>query len=175
MSTPPPRDTSESASTQKSKISWISGGIGAVVMLFALASVAGCADDDTDQSAPATTSAVATATAAPSTVTVEAPTTVVPAQASTPAVTPAETATTPAAVSGGIMPAVVCMNLQAAQNLIQENGVFFSRSDDASGEGRSQIIDSNWVVVGQTPEAGTPITEGEPVLSVVKIGETSGC
>ena len=73
------------------------------------------------------------------------------------------------------MPAVVCMNLQDAQDLIQENGVFYSRSNDATGEGRNQVIDSNWVVVGQTPEAGTPITEGDPVLSVVKIGETSSC
>jgi hypothetical protein len=67
------------------------------------------------------------------------------------------------------------MNLQAAQNLIQDNGVFFSRSEDATGEGRLQAIDSNWVVVGQTPEPGTPITEGDAVLSVVKIGESSPC
>jgi beta-lactam-binding protein with PASTA domain len=67
------------------------------------------------------------------------------------------------------------MNLQDAQDLIQESGVFFSRSEDASGEGRSQMVDSNWVVVSQTPEPGATITEGEAVLSVVKIGEPSGC
>jgi hypothetical protein len=67
------------------------------------------------------------------------------------------------------------MNLQAAQDLIQENGVFFSRSDDASGEGRMQVIDSNWIVVGQTPAAGSPVSEAEAVLSVVKIGEPSDC
>jgi membrane protein implicated in regulation of membrane protease activity len=67
------------------------------------------------------------------------------------------------------------MNLQDAQDLIQENGVFFSRSDDATGEGRMQVNDSNWIVVGQTPEAGSPVTEAEAVLSVVKIGEPNSC
>ena len=52
---------------------------------------------------------------------------------------------------GALMPDVMCMNLQDAQDTIQEAGVFFSRSDDATGEGRHQIIDSNWQVVGQIP------------------------
>ncbi|MFD1811817.1 calcium-binding protein [Rhodococcus gannanensis] len=67
------------------------------------------------------------------------------------------------------------MNLQSAQNLIQEAGVFFSRSTDATGAGRSQIVDSNWIVVGQTPLPGAPVTEGEAMLSAVKIGETASC
>ncbi|MFM1723811.1 hypothetical protein ABEU20_002383 [Rhodococcus sp. PAM 2766] len=73
------------------------------------------------------------------------------------------------------MPNVMCMNLQDAQNLIQENGVFFSRSADASGKGRNQVVDSNWIVVGQTPSVGAPIGEGDAVLSVVKIGEPNPC
>ncbi|WP_055476103.1 PASTA domain-containing protein [Gordonia sp. HS-NH1] len=73
------------------------------------------------------------------------------------------------------MPNVVCMNLQDAQNAIQAAGVFFSRSEDASGRGRSQMIDSNWIVVGQTPAAGATFTEGEAVLSAVKIGESNQC
>ena len=67
------------------------------------------------------------------------------------------------------------MNLQAAQNAIQEAGVFYSRSNDASGKGRNQIIDSNWTVVSQSPAAGTPIGEGDAMLSVVKIGEPGDC
>jgi beta-lactam-binding protein with PASTA domain len=70
-----------------------------------------------------------------------------------------------------LMPNVVCMNLQDAQNEIQNNGVFFSRSEDATGQGRNQINDSNWQVVGQTPEPGLPIGEGEALLFVVKYGE----
>jgi hypothetical protein len=69
----------------------------------------------------------------------------------------------------------LCMNLQDAQDAIQEAGVFFSHSDDATGQGRNQIIDSNWQVVDQRPSPGTPIAEGEAVLSVVKYGEPSPC
>nr|WP_308192448.1 PASTA domain-containing protein [Gordonia sp. 'Campus'] len=89
---------------------------------------------------------------------------------------PRTTGATPSAVNEvSIMPNVVCMNLQAAQNAIQSAGVFFSRSEDATGRGRSQMVDSNWIVVGQTPSPGTPFTEGEAVLSAVKIGEPNPC
>ncbi len=37
------------------------------------------------------------------------------------------------------------------------------------------MVDSNWIVVGQTPSPGTPFTEGEAVLSAVKIGEPNPC
>ncbi|AFA71232.1 hypothetical protein GPOL_c01590 [Gordonia polyisoprenivorans VH2] len=84
-------------------------------------------------------------------------------------------ATTTAAAEPATMPNVVCMNLQAAQNAIQRAGVFFSRSEDATGEVRSQIVDSNWIVVSQTPLAGSPVTEGQAVLSAVKIGEPNPC
>jgi hypothetical protein len=73
-----------------------------------------------------------------------------------------------------LMPNVVCMNLQAAQDEIQKSGVFFSRSDDATGMNRSQILDRNWIVVKQTPLPGQPVTELEAVLSAVKIGESTG-
>jgi hypothetical protein len=63
------------------------------------------------------------------------------------------------------------MNLQDAQNEIQDHGVFYSRSSDATGSGRNQIIDSNWQVVGQSPDPGTPIGEGDAMLFVVKYGE----
>ncbi|MBY3986862.1 hypothetical protein J2W54_004887 [Rhodococcus fascians] len=67
------------------------------------------------------------------------------------------------------------MNLQSAQNAIQAAGVFYSRSADASGEGRMQVNDSNWIVVEQDPAPGVLIGEGEAVLSVVKIGEPNNC
>jgi hypothetical protein len=75
----------------------------------------------------------------------------------------------------GVMPDVVCMNLQAAQDRIQENGVFFSKSVDATGEGRRQVWDRNWIVVDQTPAPGASIGEGEAVLAVVKEEEPSAC
>jgi len=70
-----------------------------------------------------------------------------------------------------LMPLVVCMSLQEAQDEIQDHGVFFSRSEDATGQGRSQLIDSNWQVVAQSPDPGTLIGEGDAVLQVVKYGE----
>lgn len=73
------------------------------------------------------------------------------------------------------MPAVVCMNLQDAQNLIQQHGVYFSRSEDATGQGRAQVMDRNWIVVAQSPEPGAPIGEGDALLSVVKAGEPTDC
>ena len=67
------------------------------------------------------------------------------------------------------------MDLQDAQDPIQEQAVFLSRSQDATGGGRSQVIDSNWQVVSQFPATGTPIGEGDAMLDVVKYGESSPC
>lgn len=86
-------------------------------------------------------------------------------------------ATSTAAPSSDIvpMPDVTCMNLQDAQDRIQDAGVFFSRSVDATGAGRNQIMDRNWVVVSQEPGPGTRIGERDAVLSVVKYGEPGDC
>jgi beta-lactam-binding protein with PASTA domain len=84
---------------------------------------------------------------------------------------PASTSTTPPA----LMPDVVCWNLQDAQDEIQRAGVFWSQSRDATGAGRRQIIDANWLVVDQEPAPGTPIAEGEPLLMVVNYGEANPC
>ena len=87
---------------------------------------------------------------------------------------PPSTTAVPAARN--LMPDVVCMNLQEAQDYIQaKTDVFYSRSVDASGQDRSQIIDSNWIVVAQTPSIGTPIGEGDAVLSAVKLDEPNDC
>ena len=95
----------------------------------------------------------------------------------------AETSVTPPATAqelnpaGGnnpedyLMPLVVCMSLQEAQDEVQDHGVFFSRSEDATGQGRNQLIDSNWQVVAQSPAPRTPFGEGDALLQVVKYGE----
>lgn len=72
-----------------------------------------------------------------------------------------------------LMPNVVCLDLQAAQDAIQDHGVFYSKSVDASGQGRLQLIDRNWIVIGQSPKPGKKITEGSAVLKVVKFGEST--
>lgn len=132
-----------------------------------LAAITACAPE-TVPSAPSTT------TLRPPTTAQAAAPTDTPTIAPPPATTPASAPTTAAAPTA-IMPAVVCMNLQAAQNTIQTAGVFFSRSTDASGRGRAQVMDRNWTVVAQEPAPGTPIGEGEAVLSVVKNEEPNQC
>jgi hypothetical protein len=135
------------------------------VIMAAAAVLAACVSPEPD-----TESYTAVASAVPvriTTVTLTAP---APQSAGTDTAPPvAETA------SEATMPAVVCMNLQTAQDLIQTAGVFYSRSEDATGRGRSQVVDRNWVVVAQRPAPGTPIGEGDAVLSVVKVGEPTDC
>ena len=133
-------------------------------------------------SPPSTTTTVerTTTTTAERTTTTVQPTTTTPTLATTtvpPSTIPPTVATTrPAPVStASLMPDVVCMNLQDAQDRIQQAGVFYSRSFDATGEGRSQFIDSNWLVVYQEPAPGTPIGEGDPNLGAVKYGEPYPC
>ncbi|MEV0249493.1 hypothetical protein AB0H76_23030 [Nocardia sp. NPDC050712] len=107
---------------------------------------------------------------------------VAPITSATPPVVPtvaprSTTSVAPAAPAAAqvAMPSVVCMNLQAAQNAIQAAGVWYSRSTDATGKGRMQISDRNWIVVSQAPAPGVLIGEGDAVLSVVKIGEPNSC
>lgn len=90
---------------------------------------------------------------------------------------PAErTEVTSPAEPSAVMPDVPCgTDLQLAQDLLQEAGVFLSQSVDATGEDRSQVMDRNWTVVRSEPPAGSPIEEDDPVFYVVKDGEFTGC
>ncbi len=71
------------------------------------------------------------------------------------------------------MPDFVGMDLQSAQDLVQENGVWLSLSHDLLGS-RNQAIDSNWMVCDQNIPAGQQVTgdvEGTIDFGVVKRGE----
>lgn len=144
-----------------------------IVAAFAATALTACSGESADTkptsttAAPTTTSALVTTTTAAPVATTTAVSPVAPPPVATPAAAPAAV---PA-----MMPDVVCMNLQDAQDTIQAAGVFFSRSADATGAGRRQVVDSNWIVVDQTPSAGSPFGEIEAVLSAVKIGEPSPC
>ena len=147
----------------------------AIAVVGAGFALAACGTAATPAAAPAApvTVTVAPPSAAPEPVApvASAPTqapAAAPAVPAAPAAAPATEAPAPVKVP---MPDVVGMNLQAAQNLIQEAGVFLSRSEDATGAGRMQVNDSNWVVVAQTPAPGELIGEGDAVLSAKKIGE----
>ncbi len=70
------------------------------------------------------------------------------------------------------MPDLVGDNLQDAQDELQSLGSLLMDQQDASGQGRAQVIDSNWTVCTQDPAPGvdTPITT-IVTLSVVKDDE----
>ena len=145
----------------------LGAAIAVVGSLVFVAAACGSSSDSASESTVAPTT-VAPTTAAPEIT--AAPTTAAPTTSAGPATT-----TAPAPATTAIMPDVVCINLQDAQDTIQEAGVFFSDSFDATGEGRMQINDSNWTVVSQTPAPGSPITEGSANLGAVKEGEPNPC
>jgi hypothetical protein len=71
------------------------------------------------------------------------------------------------------MPDVTGLDLQSAQDLMQQNDVFFSTSTDLLGT-RNQAVDSNWIVCTQSIPAGQQVTgnaEGQIDFGVVKRGE----
>ena len=70
-----------------------------------------------------------------------------------------------------LMPNVICLTLQMAQNLIQDQGVFLSYSQDATGQNRNQLVDSNWIVIEQNLRPGEQFSEGDAVLQVLKTDE----
>jgi len=126
-----------------------------------------CGGDD-EEAATGTTTVTQTVTASPSPQ---------PPVASTPppAVAPSTTTAPPSPpVVDFAMPSVVGMNLQAAQDLIQTNGVFLSVSHDLLGT-RNQLVDANWQVCDQNIAPGQRVTgdvEGAIDLGVVKLEET---
>ena len=67
-------------------------------------------------------------------------------------------------------PNVVGMDLQSAQELLFPR--LRTTSIDNTGQGRMQLVDSNWTVVRQDPPAGAVVLMLTDVkLYVVKIGE----
>jgi len=75
---------------------------------------------------------------------------------------------------GFVMPDVVGMNLQDAQDLIQSvsgDTFFYTSSVDATGD-RMQLVDSNWYVCAQNVSAGTTVgNDADITFAVVKTDE----
>jgi len=71
-----------------------------------------------------------------------------------------------------VMPDVVGMYLQDAQNLLQKLGSYAMDQQDATGKGRNQVWDRNWKVCTQEPavEAVIPV-DTVVVLGAVKLKE----
>ena len=80
-----------------------------------------------------------------------------------------------AATTSGVVPDVLCKDLQSAQDTLQAAGFDRLGSIDGTGQGRAQIIDQNWVVTGQSAAPGSrPGTDTRIVLTAVKFGEPTG-
>jgi hypothetical protein len=98
--------------------------------------------------------------AGPATVTV----TSTPAPPTTPTPTPTG--------ASGVVPDVVGVNHQLAQDTMQAAGFFYLTEEDATGKGRLLINDRNWVVVAQRPTGGTKAPfDTKILLRSKKIGE----
>ncbi|MFE9776359.1 PASTA domain-containing protein [Streptomyces sp. NPDC005931] len=70
------------------------------------------------------------------------------------------------------LPDLTGQDLQAAQDAAQAAGFYALDDQDASGQNRLQVLDRNWVVCSQEPEAGTHPTDTKVTLFAVKDGES---
>ena len=79
------------------------------------------------------------------------------------------------AVGSWTMPNLVGANLQEAQDAIQAltgNAIFFTKSHDATGAGRHQILDRDWKVCSQNVKPGAKITSDTAIdFGAAKLGE----
>ncbi|MFJ9037447.1 PASTA domain-containing protein [Streptomyces sp. NPDC102406] len=94
----------------------------------------------------------------------------------TPATTVTETESAPAEDTGtsseeGDLPDMTGKILQDAQDEAQANGFYSLDSTDATGAGRYQVLDRNWVVCSQSPEPGQQSTDVTVTFNTVKSGE----
>lgn len=74
------------------------------------------------------------------------------------------------------MPDLVGSNLQEAQDAIQaltDFGITVTTSSDATGAGREQVLDRNWLVCSQSVPPGSTITAETMInFAVVKLDES---
>jgi beta-lactam-binding protein with PASTA domain len=71
-----------------------------------------------------------------------------------------------------VVPNVVGVNHQLAQDTMQAAGFYYLTEEDASGQGRLLLNDRNWVVVSQSPAGGTTAAlDTKILLRSKKIGE----
>lgn len=144
--------------TQKNKIMPIVIGIVAVLVVIGL-----FANNDDE---PANTSSTTPTTGE-----------VLDTPAETPPLAAATEAPAPAAPQAGaatqaVVPDVVGMNHQLAQDTLQASGFYALLEEDATGQGRQLVWDRNWEVVSQSVAGGTAAPIDTTItLHSKKIGE----
>lgn len=78
-------------------------------------------------------------------------------------------------VTVGVVPNVVCLSLQNAQEALRAAGFYVLVSKDGLGQGRVPVLDRNWIVIGQSAAPSTTPGRAQPIeLTVVKYGEPTG-
>jgi beta-lactam-binding protein with PASTA domain len=73
-----------------------------------------------------------------------------------------------------VMPALVGVNLQEAQDVLQARGSFLLTQTDGTGQERFQMLDYNWKVCAQDPPAGT-VTSIATLVELVAVKLTESC
>lgn len=66
------------------------------------------------------------------------------------------------------VPNGVGLDYQSAQDLWRSAGLHVSPAKDGTGANRLPVIDANWVVLGQTPKAGSKVPAGSFITATVK-------
>ena len=138
-----------------------------LTVLLGLLAFAGCGESTDDAASPevitVTEKQVVTAPTATS----------APRAATAPVTKPAKRTKPAKPTSAGIaVPSVVGKNHQYAQDTMQAAGLYNLTEEDATGQGRFLLWDRNWVVVSQSPEAGSRVTEDTTItLRSKKYGE----
>lgn len=126
--------------------------------------LAGCGTSGDDaQAEPVTVTETRTVTTPPAEAT---PAPAVPATPAPPAVVRrVDPPQAPAPADGRIrVPDVVGKDHQLAQDTMQAAGLYNLAEEDATGQGRALLWDRNWVVVSQSPPAGTLVAEDTTVI-----------
>lgn len=73
-----------------------------------------------------------------------------------------------------IMPSLVGVNLQKAQNLLQARGSFLLTQTDGTGQARFQMLDLGWKVCAQDPAAGT-VTDIVTLVELITVKLAEAC
>jgi PASTA domain-containing protein len=85
---------------------------------------------------------------------------------------PAEPQVDTGVATEAVVPNVVGMNHQLAQDTLQAAGFYLLLEEDATGQGRQLVWDRNWEVVSQSVPGGTTASIASPItLFSKKIGE----
>jgi hypothetical protein len=125
-------------------------GVAVTALAAGMLALTGCSSPET-QPAPVTTTAAANQPAKP---------------ADTPTDRPGDTkAPKPAKLK---VPDGVGLDYQSAQDVWRAAGLHVAPAEDAKGAHRIPVLDANWIVVSQTPKAGTQVDAGSSITATVK-------